>query len=311
MRTPGEVEHGAFSHQARLCNGPDELAQSVRTFVEEGLQGGEPVLVMAPTERLAELRSGPGGPPDRLTTLDMKVLGRNPARIIPVLRDWIDRSQGPGRIVCEPIWPGRSQAELVEVLRHEALVEAAFAEAPVKLICVYEEPPLPACARTWLERSHHALGRARGSLQERALKPHPVSELLDVGPPLEAPCGPVERVPVTRDLSMMRRQVRASRAASLLPPSRCQEFVLAVSEAAANAIQYGQPPQALRLWRRDGTVIGEVVGRGRIEDPLVGRRRPAATAIRGRGLWMVNQLCDLVELRSSRTRTTLRMHKRR
>jgi len=62
--------------------------------------------------------------------------------------------------------------------------------------------------------------------------------------------------------------------------------------------------------RRAGEVVGEVVGSGRIEDPLAGRRRPAASAVCGRGLWMVNQLCDLVELRSGPSRTTLRMHMR-
>jgi hypothetical protein len=30
----------------------------------------------------------------------------------------------------------------------------------------------------------------------------------------------------------------------------------------------------------------------------------------GRGLWLINQLCDLVELRSDGSGTTLRMHVR-
>jgi hypothetical protein len=35
-----------------------------------------------------------------------------------------------------------------------------------------------------------------------------------------------------------------------------------------------------------------------LEDPLVGRERPAPEWITGRGLWMANQLCDLVQIRS-------------
>jgi hypothetical protein len=64
----------------------------------------------------------------------------------------------------------------------------------------------------------------------------------------------------------------------------------------------------VRLWRSGGSVVGEVVASGRIDDPLAGRRRPAASAPDGRGLWIINQLCDLVELRSRGLRTTLRMH---
>ena len=45
-------------------------------------------------------------------------------------------------------------------------------------------------------------------------------------------------------------------------------------------------------------VICEVRDRGRIEDPLAGRVEPAAGAEGGRGLWMANQLCDLVQIRS-------------
>ena len=38
--------------------------------------------------------------------------------------------------------------------------------------------------------------------------------------------------------------------------------------------------------------------RGRISDPLAGRARPEPTQLSGRGLWIVNQLCDLVQIRS-------------
>jgi hypothetical protein len=54
----------------------------------------------------------------------------------------------------------------------------------------------------------------------------------------------------------------------------------------------------VRIWREDGAVLCEVAGPGRFDDPLAGRRRPLPTEVRGRGLWIVNQLCDLVQLRN-------------
>ena len=39
-----------------------------------------------------------------------------------------------------------------------------------------------------------------------------------------------------------------------------------------------------------------------------GRERPAIDRDGGRGLWMVNQLCDLVELRSGDMGTVVRIH---
>ncbi|PLW72621.1 sensor histidine kinase, partial [Streptomyces sp. DJ] len=44
-------------------------------------------------------------------------------------------------------------------------------------------------------------------------------------------------------------------------------------------------------------------------DPLAGRRRPSPeSADGGRGLWMIHQLCDLVETRAGSGGLVLRMH---
>jgi SLT domain-containing protein len=40
---------------------------------------------------------------------------------------------------------------------------------------------------------------------------------------------------------------------------------------------------------------------------MIGRRRPAETSGRPKGLWLVNQLCDVVQVRSSREGTTVRL----
>ena len=43
------------------------------------------------------------------------------------------------------------------------------------------------------------------------------------------------------------------------------------------------------------------------EGPLAGRLRPPPTQEGGRGLWLANQLCDLVQIRSRPGRTTVRL----
>jgi len=59
---------------------------------------------------------------------------------------------------------------------------------------------------------------------------------------------------------------------------------------------------------RDGDVVCEVTDGGRLDDPLAGRRTPAPSEPGGRGLWLMNQLCDLVELRATAAGVTLRLH---
>jgi anti-sigma regulatory factor (Ser/Thr protein kinase) len=46
---------------------------------------------------------------------------------------------------------------------------------------------------------------------------------------------------------------------------------------------------------------------GYIAEPLVGRLRPSAAVEGGHGMWLANQLCDLVQVRSSRAGTTVRL----
>ena len=64
---------------------------------------------------------------ERVTFADMEQVGRNPACIIPVWRDFLSQAgSGPLVGVGEPVWPGRSDAELAECSRHESLINLAF-----------------------------------------------------------------------------------------------------------------------------------------------------------------------------------------
>lgn len=120
----------------------------------------------------------------------------------------------------------------------------------------------------------------------------------------------VDEIPVTPELSRLRRCVAASSVLAPLSQSQREDFVLAVNEGAINALEYGEEPRIAHLWRQGGSVIADVVARGRVGDPLAGQQRPDPEAIRGRGLWIANQLCDLVELRQEgqTTRLRLQMH---
>jgi hypothetical protein len=67
-------------------------------------------------------------------------------------------------------------------------------------------------------------------------------------------------------------------------------------------------PSARYLWREAHAVVCEVRDAGCIRDPLVGRRRPDRDGEGGRGLWLANQLCELVQILSSATGTVIRLH---
>jgi anti-sigma regulatory factor (Ser/Thr protein kinase) len=126
--------------------------------------------------------------------------------------------------------------------------------------------------------------------------------------PLPAP--PYIAMPYTyrTDLSRVRALVLKHATEAGLPESRANDLVLAVSEAAANTLRHTRSSGTLTIWQDAGEIICEIHDEGVITDPLVGRRRPPPDALGGHGLWLVHQVCDLVELRSDSTGTTIRMH---
>jgi anti-sigma regulatory factor (Ser/Thr protein kinase) len=89
---------------------------------------------------------------------------------------------------------------------------------------------------------------------------------------------------------------------------RTDDLVLAVSEIAANTMRYGGGSGVLTTWLTDTGVICEVADHGRIEHLLAGRQRPTPDQLGGRGLWLTNQLCDLVQIRVGQEGNIVRIH---
>src|SRR5215467_14619546 len=130
--TPGG---GMLSHAAFFYRGQDDYTAAIVAFARAGLANGEPVLIALPG---AKARAIGACLDDDLCVVyqDMAELGRNPARIIPELSAFTDQHRGRRvRFVGEPVWPGRSPAELCEAARHEALINLVFADTAASILC--------------------------------------------------------------------------------------------------------------------------------------------------------------------------------
>lgn len=297
---------GPFQHVAMFYGGDDDYARAGAAFIREGLGRDEPVMVAVPSPRAALLQRALGqGEAGRVTFRPMEKLGRNPAWIIPAWADFVrDHSGRAARGIGEPVWPGRSPDELAECARHETLLNRAFAGADgFTLLCPYDTNALAGAVLEEATRTHPHLAR-QGVLAESGAYAgptpddgdHPLSD-----PPADADC----RVFHAGGVAEVRRWV-ADRAAPSLSPARLSDLVVAVSEAVTNAIVHGGGDGEIAMWH-DGTgTVCEVRSRGRIADPLVGRVRPSVEEARGRGLWIVSQLSDLVQLRTVDGRQVVR-----
>jgi anti-sigma regulatory factor (Ser/Thr protein kinase) len=301
-----ELAAGALSHTALFYRSEAEYVGQIAAFVEAGLERGEPALIVLPGGRCRAIGDRLNGQPGELVFADMTEFGRNPARIIPSVRSFTDKHPDQRvRYVGEPIWPGRSAAETCEAIRHEALVNLAFAGAGATILCPYDAAGLTGGVLADAERTH-AEPTASGAT---------VTTWRDNLPPgCDRPLGPppaeAEALAYAADLMPVRRLVERYAWQAGLSAERTIDLVLAANEIAANTIMHTAGGGVMHLWHTDAEVICEVHDSGQITDPMAGRIRYGPDD-RGHGLWLVNQVCDLVELRSGATGTTVRMHMRR
>ena len=304
---------GAFRHEALFYAGTAEFAESTLAFLREGVAAGEPALVVVDAPKIRLLRNALGVDADHVQFADMADVGRNPARIIPAWRDFVAEHEGRGRPlrgIGEPIYPARSAAELVECQRHESLLNLAFADGPAfRLLCPYDVDALDRPVVEEARRSHTILVHGNEE-QPSAHYDHEATVAPFHGALPEPRRRPAQLEFGSGALGAIRTLVSHHAGAAGLPPPRTADLVLAVNEVATNSVRHGGGGGVLRVWRDGTSLVCEVRDQGRIDQPLIGRERPTTEQVGGRGLWMVNQLCDLVQIRSSDDGTVVRMHLR-
>jgi anti-sigma regulatory factor (Ser/Thr protein kinase) len=308
----------AFRHEAFLYGRRDELLAGAVAFVRGGLAEGESVLVTLSRDKLAMVREALGRDGQRVYFADIEERASNPARLIPQLRDFVDEHGGGDkglRCLGEPIAPGCHGPQLAERQRHEALVNLALASVPALwLLCPYDVAGLDPGVVDEARRTHPLLlehGAHRPSPRFPARGgPDPFEHRLVVNTPLTEP--PEAALRMEFDLERLRslRAFVAMHAMEAgLDMDRTADLVLAVNELGANSVVHASGHGTVRLWQDGELLVCQVDDDGHITDPLVGLQIPCSYDDASRGLWVVNQLCDLVQMRSSPSGgTTVRVH---
>jgi anti-sigma regulatory factor (Ser/Thr protein kinase) len=307
--TEAPSDDGRFHHRALLYADESEYLAGTVPFVEAGLEAGEPVLVAVPQERLELLRSALSIAHPLLQLADMRVLGRNPARIIPAWSDFARPLLAEGRTlrgIGEPVWSGRSPDELVECTWHEALLNLAFSDADgFTLLCPYDTGAVDPQVIERAHTTHPHIGDPTRVEPSPAYEPS-IPDCLDE--PLSPVPDGVEWITFgAADHPALRSRFRDAAVTARLGPQTVDDAVVAINEAMANTVRHAGGRGRLAIWTDRSALVCEIRDDGRIQDPLVGRRRPVIGQAGGRGLWLMTQLCDLVQLRHTDEGLTVRL----
>ena len=297
-----------FVHPALFYRDAAEYLAGTLPFIRDGLAAGEPVAVAVPGPRLELISKELGYDAARTTLVDMAQAGRNPGRIIPsVLRAFADQYPTQRtRIIGEPIWAGRSDAEYPACVQHEALINLAFADRPVTILCPYDVSALSEAILADANATHPVVMDGVGARASVHYDPAAGMAAGNVTLPEHPNC--TELIFSGDTVRAARRYATAQAHRAGLSERRVLDVELLVSELASNSVAHGGGRGSLWVYLQDGYFVCEVRDAGTISDPLAGRRPVAPGESRGRGLLLVNQLADLVRVHTTAGATAIRAY---
>jgi anti-sigma regulatory factor (Ser/Thr protein kinase) len=286
-----------------------DLLKSSQRYVQEGMEAKEPVLVAQPPAQLNRLRQMLPWSRE-VTYVDMTIAGRNPGRILPwLMHDFILKHPGRRvRIVGEPVWPSRCKPAYPACVQHEGLLNLALKSVDAQVLCTYDITRLPPHAIDDSHITHPFVQYGTGPVRPNdEYTPSALADAIDqpLDPP---PAGAAWTAFGWNDLRLLRDQIEVRAVSAGLTPNRVAAAKLAVTEAASNAVRHGGGTGTLRVWLEAGYLVFEVHSALPLKDPLAGRLQPRADSPNGRGLALINHVCDLVRLHGAPPLgTTIRM----
>jgi anti-sigma regulatory factor (Ser/Thr protein kinase) len=300
-----------FRHEAMFYAGEDDFVEQISGFIRNGVERDEPALVVVSARKIAKLQDALGGTPAGVEFADMSQIGLNPARIIPAWRDFVDERGGrrrPFRGVGEPIWAQRTADELVECQRHESLLNMAFADSPgFWLVCPYDTTSLSPPVLDEARRSHPFVSDG-GEPGTSTAYPGLEEFAKPFAAPLPEPPAAAETIVIGAETLTLLRRVVAQRARAFgFGAGKQADLVFAANEIASNSLRHGGGYGVFKIWVEDDAIVCEARDAGRFVHAMVGRVRPPADQAGGLGLWLANQLCDLVQIRTFEDGSVVRL----
>jgi anti-sigma regulatory factor (Ser/Thr protein kinase) len=312
--TLDDAVEGRYRHEAFFYAGDDEFMDVTAGFIRDAIAANEPVLVALSAARIDALRRALDGRGGEVQFVDIAEIGGNPTRIIPAWQDFLSDNARPDRRVRgigEPIWASRTPDELAECHRHEALLNVAFTDPDFWLLCPYDTRALDPSVIDEARRTHPFVQQGHVSTESADY----LGNATLAGPfdtPLTEPDAAFATLAFRQaTLRDVRNLVATCASRAGLNEEQTANVVLAAYEIAANSVEHGGGRGTIRVWTDATGVVCEVRDTGSLTDPMLGRVKPRADAQHGRGLWLANQLCDLVQVRSYPTETVTRLRVRR
>jgi hypothetical protein len=306
---------GTFQHWACVYDSDQQFLRTAVPFLAEGLAAGDPVLAVTTPANLELISAALGPRGGEVDYAESAFFGRRPPqRVAAFYRYWRNHASGSSnrsnrvRILAEPVWAGRSTREIAAWTRMESALNVVLAPASISMICPYDTRTLGPEIVAGALRTHPAqIAGSRLSPSADFADPAEFARSCDTGP-LPEPPADAAVFSFDGDLRGLRRFI-ADRAVSYgVTGDRADILILAVSEVGAYLKNQGPGTAAVRTWEQPGAVVCDFRQPDlSLSDPFLGLRPARLEPGDGDGLWLANQICDWLEIRSGADGGTIQL----
>jgi transcriptional regulator with XRE-family HTH domain len=135
---PVILDHSLFAYSS-----DDQFRATTGPFLAQGIERSEGILAATTGANIELLRQHLGRDARKVKFVEVSDFYRSPIAAIDAIRDFSDAKLAGGapwvRVLGEPIWAARSDAEVRLWTRYESLFNLVFSAYPLTAICPYDE----------------------------------------------------------------------------------------------------------------------------------------------------------------------------
>jgi hypothetical protein len=304
---------GAFEHRACIYDDDSRFLDTALPFLADGLALGEPVLAVTTPANLELLDAALGERSSDVDYAQSAFFGHRPPRRVAAFYRYWQGGQGSQRggrvrILAEPVWAGRSAREITAWTRMEAALNVTLASTSISMICPYDARTTDAGILADALRTHpvQITGSRQGPSPQYA-DPAGFARSCDTRPLSQPPDG-TPSFDFDGDLRSLRRFIVAGASAHGLAGDRADMLVLAVSEVGGYLKNRWAAGATVQTWEQPGGIVCDFRQPGAsIDDPFLGLRPAELVPGDGDGLWLANQICDWMDIRSDAEGCTIQL----
>jgi transcriptional regulator with XRE-family HTH domain len=145
--TTAAITPQLLGHRALTYGSDEEFLAAAIPFLAEGIERSHGLLAVTTESQIELLRDTLADRFEHVEFADSVDWYRSPDTAFNRYREFVKQRFEAGaawiRIVGEPVWAGRSDAEITMWTRYESMINLSFASSPATIVCPYDTRALP------------------------------------------------------------------------------------------------------------------------------------------------------------------------